>query len=53
MRPRVKQYEVYREYCRDDVVAVITAWSYYGALKQAREMGYGEGFKVEEVEKYE
>jgi hypothetical protein len=53
MRPRIKQYEVYREHCRDDVVAVITAWSYYGALKQAREMGYGEGFEVEEVERYE
>ena len=53
MKQKLREYEVFRENCRHDVVVVIKAWSYWGAVKQAREMGYGEGFRVEEVEHYE
>ena len=53
MWKKLREYEVFRENCRHDVVAVIKAWSFWGAVNQAKKLGYSEGFRVEEVEQYE
>lgn len=46
----MKEFEVYRECGYIDLVAVIHALSYEEAVKKARKMGYGKGFRIEEVE---
>lgn len=46
----MKEFEVYRETGYLDLVAVIKAWCYEEAVKEARKMGYGKGFRIEEVE---
>ena len=46
----MKEYEVYREDGYLDLVAVIRARTYDEAVRKARSLGYGEGFRIEEVE---
>lgn len=46
----MKEYEVYRASGYLDLVAVIRAYSYEEAVKKARKMGYGKGFRIVEVE---
>lgn len=46
----MKEYEVYREDGYLDLVAVILARTYDEAVRKARSLGYGEGFRIEEVE---
>lgn len=46
----MKEYEVYRECGYLDLVAVIKANTYKEAREEARKMGYGKGFRIEEVE---
>lgn len=46
----MKEYEVYRECGYMDLVAVIKANTYEEARAEARKMGYGKGFRIEEVE---
>lgn len=53
MKQKLREYEVFRENCREDVVAVIRSFSLWSAVAKAKKMGYGEGFRVEEAERYE
>ena len=46
----MKEYEVYRETGYLDLVAVIKARTYKEAREEAKKMGYGKGFRIEEVE---
>lgn len=46
----MKEFEVYRECGYLDLVAVIQANTYEEAVKKARKMGCGKGFRIEEVE---
>ena len=46
----MKEYEVYRECGYLDLVAVIKARCYEEAKEKAKDMGYGKGFRVEEVD---
>ena len=46
----MKEYEVYRECGYLDLVAVIHANSYEEAEEEARKLGYGKGFRIEEVD---
>ena len=46
----MNEYEVYRESGYLDLVAVIKANTYEEARQEARMMGYGKGFRIEEVE---
>lgn len=46
----MKEYEVYRECGYLDLVAVIKANTYEEAREEARKMGYGKRFRIEEVE---
>lgn len=46
----MKEFEVYRESGYLDLVAVIRAKTYEEAVEKARRLGYGKGFRIEEVE---
>ena len=46
----MNEYEVYRECGYLDLVAVIKADTYEEAVQKAKRMGYGKGFRVEEVD---
>lgn len=46
----MKEFEVYRECGYLDLVAVIHANTYEEAEHKARKLGYGKGFRIEEVE---
>lgn len=46
----MKEFEVYRESGYLDLVAVIHAITYEEAVEEARRLGYGKEFRVEEVE---
>ena len=46
----MKEFEVYRECGYLDLVAVIHARTYDEAVLKARKLGYGEGFRIVEVE---
>ena len=46
----MKEFEIYRESGYLDLVAVIKADTYEEAVVQARRLGYGKGFRIEEVE---
>lgn len=46
----MNEYEVYRECGYLDLVAVIRADSYEEAREKAHKMGYGKGFRIEEVD---
>ena len=46
----MKEYEVYRESGYLDLVAVIKARTYEEAKEEAMKLGYGKGFRIEEVE---
>ena len=46
----MNEYEVYRECGYLDLVAVIRADTYEEAVLKAKRMGYGNGFRVEEVD---
>ena len=46
----MNEYEVYRECGYLDLVAVIHATSYEEAVDEARKLGYGKGFRIEEVD---
>lgn len=46
----MKEFEVYRETGYLDLVAVIKASTYEEARQEARKLGYGKGFRIEEVE---
>lgn len=46
----MKEYEVYRESGYLDLVAVIKAMTYEEAVEEARQMGYGKEFRIEEVD---
>lgn len=45
----MNEYEVYRESGYLDLVAVINANTYEEARHEARKLGYGKGFRIEEV----
>jgi hypothetical protein len=45
-----KEYEVYRECGYLDLVAVIRANTYEEAVEEARRLGYGKEFRIEEVD---
>ena len=45
----LREFEVYRQTGYLDLVAVVKARSYDEAVVKARRMGYGKGFRVEEV----
>ena len=46
----MKEYEVYRECGYLDLVCVIHARTYEEAVDEARKMGYGKEFRIEEVD---
>lgn len=46
----MKEFEGYRESGYLDLVAVIHALTYEEAVRKARKMGYGAGFRIVEVE---
>ena len=46
----MKEFEVYRKGGYLDLVAVIYARTYEEAVKKARKLGYGKGFRIVEVE---
>ena len=46
----MKEYEVYRECGYLDLVAVIKANTYEEAKREAKKLGYGKGFRIEEVD---
>ena len=46
----MREYEVYRECGYLDLVAAIKAGTYEEASEEAQKMGYGKGFRIEEVE---
>lgn len=46
----MREFEVYRDFGYEDLVCVIRANSYEEAVKKARRMGYGAGFRIVEVE---
>ena len=46
----MKEYEVYRKNGYLDLVAVIKAKTYEEAREKAHKLGYGKGFRIEEVE---
>lgn len=46
----MKEYEVYRECGYLDLVAVIKAKTYEEAKEKAYKLGYGKGFRIEEVD---
>ena len=48
----MKEYEIYRTSGYMDIVDVIHARSYEEAVKKARKMGYGKGFRIEQVEEF-
>ena len=45
----MREFEVYRDSGYMDLVTVIMAYSYEEAVKKARKMGYGRGFRIIEV----
>ena len=48
----MKEFEVYRESGYLDLVTVIRARSYDEAVDKAYQMGYGDEYRIEEVEDY-
>lgn len=46
----MKEYEVYRECGYLDLVAVIKANTYEEAKMEAKKLGYGKEFRIEEVD---
>lgn len=46
----MKTFEVYRNSGYLDLVAVIRARTYEDAVRKARSLGYGNGFRIVEVE---
>ena len=48
----MKEFEVYRESGYLDLVTVIRARSYEEAVKKAHKLGYGDEYRIEEVEDY-
>jgi hypothetical protein len=48
----MKEFEVYRECGYLDLVAVIRARTYDEAAEKAYQMGYCEGYRIEEVDSY-
>ena len=47
----MKEFEIYRGDDWTDLVAVIRARTYEEAERKARKLGYGEGFRIVEVER--